>query len=429
MPMDRGFRPVAERWAEMAAVASGCASGTRTGRLTQATRFPVDSRKTFERRVGSAMQTVREWLSDWVKRILPNSQAVSFALFLVIASGAVIGLADMMMPVFAAGVIAYLLDGIVAFGVREKLPRLIAVIIVYILFLAFVFFICFALLPLLYQQTIQLVEQLPAWISRGQVLVLQLPERYPEYVTTEQISDALNAIRKELITYGQSMLTYSYASLVSVITLLVYLFLVPLLVFFFLKDKYRILGWFSQYLPRERNLSTRVWAEVDMQIGNYVRGKFIEILILLSVSYLIFTLMNLNYALLLAVLMGLSVIIPYVGATLVTVPVVLVAFFEWGVTDDFWYLILAYAIIQALDGVVLVPLLFSEVVNLHPVAIIVAILFFGGFWGFWGVFFAIPLATLVKAVLTAWPRIGGMNSESDSLALPEEPRKVLQRAP
>lgn len=427
--MDRGFRPVAERWAEMAAVASGCASGTRTGRLTQATRFPVDSRKTFERRVGSAMQTVREWLSDWVKRILPNSQAVSFALFLVIASGAVIGLADMMMPVFAAGVIAYLLDGIVAFGVREKLPRLIAVIIVYILFLAFVFFICFALLPLLYQQTIQLVEQLPAWISRGQVLVLQLPERYPEYVTTEQISDALNAIRKELITYGQSMLTYSYASLVSVITLLVYLFLVPLLVFFFLKDKYRILGWFSQYLPRERNLSTRVWAEVDMQIGNYVRGKFIEILILLSVSYLIFTLMNLNYALLLAVLMGLSVIIPYVGATLVTVPVVLVAFFEWGVTDDFWYLILAYAIIQALDGVVLVPLLFSEVVNLHPVAIIVAILFFGGFWGFWGVFFAIPLATLVKAVLTAWPRIGGMNSESDSLALPEEPRKVLQRAP
>jgi putative permease len=56
------------------------------------------------------------------------------------------------------------------------------------------------------------------------------------------------------------------------------------------------------------------------------------------------------------------------------------------------------------DAVVLIPLLFSEVVNLHPVAIIVAILFFGGLWGFWGVFFAIPLATLVKAVLNAWPR-------------------------
>jgi putative permease len=64
---------------------------------------------------------------------------------------------------------------------------------------------------------------------------------------------------------------------------------------------------------------------------------------------------------------------------------------------------LAYGVIQALDGNVLVPLLFSEAVNLHPVAIIVAVLFFGGLWGVWGVFFAIPLATLVKAVLYAWP--------------------------
>ncbi len=372
------------------------------------------------------MQTVREWLSDWLKRILPNSQAVSFALFLMIVSLLVVGLADMMMPVFAAGVIAYLLDGIVAFGVRERLPRIVSVVIVYLCFLAFVFFICFALLPLLYQQTVQLFEQMPAWIGRGQVLVLQLPERYPEYVTTEQISEAMNTIRKDLIAYGQSMLTYSYASVVSVITLLVYVFLVPLLVFFFLKDKDRILGWFEQYLPRERNLSRRVWSEVDMQIGNYVRGKFIEILILLAVSYVIFTLMNLNYALLLAVLMGLSVIIPYVGATLVTIPVVLVAFFEWGVTQEFWYLMLAYAIIQSLDGVVLVPLLFSEVVNLHPVAIIVAILFFGGIWGFWGVFFAIPLATLVKAVLTAWPRIGG-EGDSESLLLSGVSRKNLRR--
>jgi len=61
--------------------------------------------------------------------------------------------------------------------------------------------------------------------------------------------------------------------------------------------------------------------------------------------------------------------------------------------------------VQALDGNILVPLLFSEVVNLHPVAIILSILIFGGLWGFWGVFFAIPLGTLVNALLIAWPRI------------------------
>ena len=100
-------------------------------------------------------------------------------------------------------------------------------------------------------------------------------------------------------------------------------------------------------------------------------------------------------------LVGLSVIIPYIGATVVTLPIALIAYFQWGWTSDFAWLMVAYLVIQALDGNVLVPLLFSEVVNLHPVAIIVAILVFGGLWGFWGVFFAIPLATLVKAVLSA----------------------------
>ena len=64
---------------------------------------------------------------------------------------------------------------------------------------------------------------------------------------------------------------------------------------------------------------------------------------------------------------------------------------------------LAYAFIQFLDGNLLVPLLFSEVVNLHPVAIIVAVVFFGSLWGIWGVFFAIPLATLIQAIIKAWP--------------------------
>jgi putative permease len=83
----------------------------------------------------------------------------------------------------------------------------------------------------------------------------------------------------------------------------------------------------------------------------------------------------------------------------------MIAWFQWGWSPEFIWLSVAYGVIQALDGNVLVPMLFSEVVNLHPVAIVVAILLFGGFWGFWGVFFAIPLATLVQAVINAWPGI------------------------
>jgi len=122
-----------------------------------------------------------------------------------------------------------------------------------------------------------------------------------------------------------------------------------------------------------------------------------------GLSYLVFAVFDLNYAALLGLLVGLSVIIPYIGATLVTIPVVAVAFFQWGLTPDFYWVVGLYIVLQVLDGNVLVPLLFSEAVNLHPLAIIVAVIFFGGLWGVWGVFFAIPLATLVNAVVTAWP--------------------------
>src|SRR5690606_39026749 len=87
-----------------------------------------------------------------------------------------------------------------------------------------------------------------------------------------------------------------------------------------------------------------------------------------------------------------------------TVPVALVAYFQFGWGSEFMWVMVVYGIIQGLDGNVLVPLLFSEAVNLHPVAIITAVLVFGGFWGVWGVFFAIPLATLIKAVFSSWPR-------------------------
>ncbi len=351
-----------------------------------------------------------KYFQDWITRVLPNSQAVSLAILLILGFFLVVTLSDILLPVFAAGVIAYLLEGPVSFCEAKNLSRRISVLFVFLAFLAFGTFLLFALLPLLYQQTVQLVQQLPNMVSRSQLEVMKLPQQYPQFINFEQIDELFAVIRQELIGYSQKILSVSASTFFALLTLIVYMILMPILVFFFMKDNEKIIAWFVQYLPRERHLSTKVWNEVDMQIGNYVRGKFIEVLILGLVSYITFSIMQINYALLLAVAMGLSVIIPYVGATLVTFPVMVVAYFQWGIGDDFVYAMIAYAIIQTLDGVVLVPLLFSEVVNLHPVAIIVAILFFGGSWGFWGVFFAIPLASLVQAVLTAWPRI----SENDS---------------
>lgn len=353
-------------------------------------------------------------LTDWFKRYFSDPQVVSLSVFLLLGFAIVLVMGDMLTPVLASAVIAYLLEGVVVMLERARTPRLLAVVLVFSAFVTFLGLVLFGILPLLSRQATDLFQQIPNMIAAGQQAMMRLPERYPELVSEAQVTELIGAVRTELGSWGQQVLSLSLASVVGFITLAVYLILMPLLVFFFLKDKRIIIQWVTQYLPRHRRIANTVWRDVDRQISNYVRGKFWEILIIWSASFVTFSVFGLNYAMLLGVLVGLSVIIPYIGATVVTAPVLLIAWFQWGWSSEFAWLAAAYFFIQALDGNVLVPLLFSEVVNLHPVAIIVAILVFGGVWGFWGVFFAIPLATLVQAVLSAWPRDDVSPSHGDA---------------
>lgn len=346
-----------------------------------------------------------DFVRDFFHRFLPNSQVVSLAVSLTVGSILVYSLSESLMPVFASIVLAYLLEGLVAKLQNRWMPRLARVYLVFFAFMSVFVFVLFVLIPVVSEQTVQLVQRIPDMITRAQSEIMRLPEMYPDLISQSRIREITFSIQQELLKYGQEIISGSAQSFAGLLAAIIYLFLVPLMVFFFLKDKDIIIEWLSQYLPSDISLTLKVWQEVDLQIANYVRGKFLEVFILWVASYLSFAMLDLNYAMLLAVLMGLSVVIPYVGATLVTFPVLGVAYAQWGSNGDhFMYVLMAYSIIQAIDGVVLVPLLFSEAVNLHPIAIIVAILFFGSMWGFWGVFFAIPLATLVKAVLTAWPR-------------------------
>jgi len=343
-------------------------------------------------------------IADWFKRILSDRQIVVLVLLLIVGLLSIIFLGKMLAPVFASVIIAYLLEGLVSRIQSFRIPRMIAVILVFSGFMCFLLALFLGLLPLLWRQAVQLFQQVPTMISWSQEQLLRLPERYPDFVAEQQILDLIGALRSELSRVGQRLVSLSLSSVRVLIWIVVYTILMPLLVFFFLKDKDRILAWVTGFIPEDRKLASRVWHEVDVQMGNYVRGKFYEILIIWAASYLTFTFLGLQFAVLLGFFVGLSVLVPYFGATVMALPVAMVAYFQWGLSSQFTYVLLAYAVIQFLDGNVLVTFLFSEVVNLHPIAIIIAVLFFGGIFGFWGVFFAIPLATLVKAVLNVRPQ-------------------------
>jgi len=355
-------------------------------------------------------------VTNWFKRYFSDPQVIFLALIITLGFTVVFSTADMLGPVFASIVIAYLLEGLVRHLQKIRLPRMFAVLLVYAAFVAFLSAIFLVLLPLLSRQVTDLIQQTPSMVAKGQQALLQLPESYPELLTEEQVGKFINAIRSQIAELNQigQIWDHVMSSFIGIITFGLYTVLVPMMVFFLLKDKDRIIAWVTRFFPHDRHLASKVWWDVDIQIGNYVRGKFFEIMIVWAATYAAFEVMGMHYAVLLSVLVGLSVIIPYVGAIVVTIPVVIIAYFQWGWTADFAYLMIAYTVIQVIDGNVLVPLLFSEVVNLHPIAIIIAILFFGGLWGLWGVFFAIPLATLVQSVITAWPTMNNATTEDDA---------------
>ncbi|AOE64440.1 AI-2E family transporter [Pseudomonas corrugata] len=342
-------------------------------------------------------------LRDWIQRYFSDEEAVVLAVLLFLGFTAVLTLGGMLAPVLAGMVLAYLMQGLVTTLERLRLPGTVAVCLVFALFMGLLVVFVVIIVPLLWHQLVTLFNELPGMLAKWQSLLLLLPERYPHLVSDEQVLQTIEVVRGQIGKFGQWALTFSLSSLPLLVNIMIYLVLVPILVFFFLKDREVIGRWVRGYLPRERALITRVAQEMNRQIANYIRGKVIEVFICGGVTYIGFVALGLNYAALLALLVGISVVVPYVGTVVVTVPVALIALFQWGWSDQFIYLMAVYGIIQTLDGNVLVPLLFSEAVNLHPVAIICAVLLFGGLWGFWGVFFAIPLATLFKAVLDAWP--------------------------
>ena len=342
-------------------------------------------------------------VKKWLNRYFFKEEALVLLLLIVLSLVIVITMGNVLAPIIAAIILAYLIEGMTIRLINRGMSEGLAVWLTFTVFMGAFFAVMFVLLPLAWQQMSNLFAELPGMVNRLQTVLIVLPEQYPTVFSESQIQQFTQLATTELGSIGQYILSFSLASIPNLMAALIYLILVPILVFFFLKDRELIILWMTGFLPAERALLAHIGEEMNQQISNYARGKALEILIVGVVTYAAFIWMDLNYAALLALLVGLSVLIPYIGAAVVTLPVALISFFQWGWGPEFFYLLLIYLVIQALDGNILVPLLFSEAVNLHPVAIILSVLVFGGFWGLWGVFFAIPLATLVKAVINAWP--------------------------
>ncbi len=346
---------------------------------------------------------VSEIIGDWINRYLSRPDAVFLLLCIAGTIVMLYTLGSALAPVLTGLVIAFLLQGLVRRLQDLRVPPLIAITIALLLFLGCVLTGVLLVVPLLWQQLQSLVQLLPVAMLRLQEVLSSLAEQFPEHVTEAQIASVVDQGTRELGNISAAILENAFSQVFTVFGLVIYLVLVPISVFFLLKDSDLLLKWVAELLPKDRPFLNSVATEMNAQLGNYVRGKAIEIAIVGSLTFITFLFLGLNYAALLGVLVGISVLVPFVGAAIVTFPVFAIGVVQFGWSWDFAWVMIAYAVIQFFDGNILVPLLFSEAVDLHPITIIVAVLAFGGVAGVWGVFFAIPLATFIKAMYVAWP--------------------------
>ncbi|NCX41813.1 MAG: AI-2E family transporter [Proteobacteria bacterium] len=310
-----------------------------------------------------------EQVNKVLKNIFSNEETIIFSLAILLFFLVISFFGSILTPFMISIVVAYLLVGMQKKIQSYDVSANVALIITFSVFIITGAALLIWLVPLLY---IQLQAFILDFISG-------LPAKFPDLVSSEQISIFFQAVSEEVSAIAQNIVKSSISGIQSAITFLLYIILFPILVYFFLFDRKNIIEGFIKIIPGKREMLTNIWAEMDIQLSNYVRGKTIEIFIVGIAAAIIFASLGL------------------------TIPIVVVGLLQFGLGTEFYLLIGLYLLLQALDGNLLVPIIFSETVKLHPVVIILAVFIFGSMFGFWGVFFSIPIATFIKAVWNAWP--------------------------
>jgi putative permease len=283
-------------------------------------------------------------------RFFGNPQVVILISVILTFLLVVVLFGNILMPVFAGLAIAYLLEGPVQMLQRIGMRRIFAVLLVFLISMTVMAFLVFGVVPKLTLQIVDFAERVPEYTVRIRNGLNVLPERYPDFISAEQVAYLVREISVHLQETVKQSAFLVLAGLADWIGFLVYLFLVPVLVFFFMKDKEKLLAWLLRSLPKNRSLVEWVAQNVNVQMSKYIRGKALEMVIVGIASYLLFSSFGLNYAFLLATLVGMSVFVPIVGAIVMTFPVVLVGYFKYDFSSALMWLTIAYVILQQLDG-------------------------------------------------------------------------------
>jgi len=335
-----------------------------------------------------------------LKKVLFDARLITLAIAVVIIALVLGFLGQVLVPFLIAIVFAYFLEGGIWQMTRRGLGRRWAVGLIYTVFLLIYLVGMVGPLQLVVRQSLRLVRNYPAIVADLKRALFSSTGYLANMLGESQQQQFLHWTAARVDEIGSAILGATAPAVGQATNWAFTLLLVPVLVLFLLIDKESMQQQIRTLVPRDMELVQKIWLELEPRLANYVRGKLWEIIILTGTTTVVFLFLGFDYAFLMGLATGISVLVPYVGAAVVTLPIAVLGYTQWGFGWDLWWLLIAYGIIQFIDGNILVPVIFSEAVKIQPFYIILAVVVFGTVWGFWGVFLAVPLATLFKTMVT-----------------------------
>jgi predicted PurR-regulated permease PerM len=299
-------------------------------------------------------------------------------------------------PFLIAGLIAYLLHPIVEKLHAHKFPRWLAIIGIYIIFFGGFGYLLYRVYPVFVHQLRDLNANLPELMEMYRATIYGLYEKTSNL--PEGVHDKMDQLLAEVEKMIGDFLTLLAKKATKIMDVIVIIAVIPVLVFYMLKDFDLIKKGMWRLTPRKyRQEGSQLVKDIDESLGNYIRGQLLVCFFVSLTTYGILLLMDMKYPLLLALVMGTTNIIPYFGPILGAIPAVIIA-----ITISakmVVYVILAVFVIQIIEGNLLSPFIVGKSTNIHPILIIFALLVGGEVGGVIGMILAVPLITILKVVL------------------------------
>jgi putative permease len=325
-------------------------------------------------------------------------------IFFCIAISFLCVISNTLAPFLIAFIIAYLLQPLIDKSCKKfKMPRWVIASGIFILFVGTLVISLVVLIPIVYQQVALFISKIPNYKSNFEHGVLIINEKF--YTIDPQIADKITASLQSFIdstfTILGSFANHLWQYTMATINLFIIIVVVPVILYYLLRDWPKMVKSIKALLPMKgKKKIEEIFISIDELLSAYIRGQ-LNICLILSIYYAVcLSIMGLDLAILLGILAGFLVILPFIGVALTFLLVLMNVYFAYGIGVKLLYVSLIFVIGHIIESYVLSPQIIGEKIGLHPVWIIFAVFAGGNILGFVGILFALPIAGIIKILLT-----------------------------